>query len=253
MAARPHSLAPDHHRRRASVPGHHRRDDGTRRRVAVPADGPLPRAGRGDRGAARSALPDGIQAGAERQARSHPSRSGCCDRAQRSRPTAATTPPTCGPSASLEFLLLNAGVPAVGAVRRERLETSLRAIAQFTSPARRRTAERLAGRLHASLDYGQVDEILADDPHAFLAGIASHCAQIHGGDAPELHRLSDRVGPAGVAGSRDHRALHDSPRHEVRLRDAGQRERHGSRGCSREARATSAASTSASARRRRPA
>jgi uncharacterized alpha-E superfamily protein len=40
-------------------------------------------------------------------------------------------------------------------------------------------AERLAGRLHASLDYGQVDEILGDDPHAYLQGIVRYCAQIH--------------------------------------------------------------------------
>jgi uncharacterized alpha-E superfamily protein len=40
-------------------------------------------------------------------------------------------------------------------------------------------AQRLAGRLHASLDYGQVDEILNDDPHAYLAGIVRQCAQIH--------------------------------------------------------------------------
>ena len=40
-------------------------------------------------------------------------------------------------------------------------------------------AERLAGRLHASLDYGQVDEILDDDPHAYLDGIGRQCAQIH--------------------------------------------------------------------------
>ena len=41
-------------------------------------------------------------------------------------------------------------------------------------------AERLAGRLHASLDYGQVDEILSDDPHVYLEGIGRYCAQIHG-------------------------------------------------------------------------
>ena len=39
--------------------------------------------------------------------------------------------------------------------------------------------QRLAGRLHASLDYGQVDEILNDDPCAYLAGIGRQCAQIH--------------------------------------------------------------------------
>ena len=40
-------------------------------------------------------------------------------------------------------------------------------------------AERLAGRLHASLDYGQVDEILSDDPHNYLRGIVRQVEHIH--------------------------------------------------------------------------
>ena len=40
-------------------------------------------------------------------------------------------------------------------------------------------AERMAGRLHASLDYGQVDEILSEDPHVYLETISRHCSQIH--------------------------------------------------------------------------
>jgi uncharacterized alpha-E superfamily protein len=39
--------------------------------------------------------------------------------------------------------------------------------------------DRLVGRLHSSLDYGQVDEILSDNPHAYLAGISRQCAQVH--------------------------------------------------------------------------
>ena len=41
------------------------------------------------------------------------------------------------------------------------------------------SSSRLAGRLHASLDYGQVDEILNDDPHAYLESIGRYCSQIH--------------------------------------------------------------------------
>jgi uncharacterized alpha-E superfamily protein len=37
----------------------------------------------------------------------------------------------------------------------------------------------MAGRLHASLDYGQVDEILSEDPHVYLETIGRHCSQIH--------------------------------------------------------------------------
>ena len=63
-------------------------------------------------------------------------------------------------------------------MRRRASRSSLRAIAQLTGRGAGGRAERLAGRLHASLDYGQVDEIL-DDSHAYLEGITRHAAQIH--------------------------------------------------------------------------
>jgi uncharacterized alpha-E superfamily protein len=60
-----------------------------------------------------------------------------------------------------------------------RVESALRAIAHLTGRGAGGRAERLAGRLHASLDYGQVDEILSDDPHTYLAAIGFSCAQVH--------------------------------------------------------------------------
>jgi uncharacterized alpha-E superfamily protein len=60
----------------------------------------------------------------------------------------------------------------------DRVETALQALARATARPAGGQAERLAGRLHASLDYGQVDEIL-EDPHTYLDGIGRHCAQIH--------------------------------------------------------------------------
>jgi len=59
-----------------------------------------------------------------------------------------------------------------------RVESALRTIARQIGRAAGGRPERLAGRLHASLDYGQVDEIL-DDPHAFLDGITRHASQVH--------------------------------------------------------------------------
>jgi hypothetical protein len=59
------------------------------------------------------------------------------------------------------------------------LESALRAIALLTGRGAGGRAERLAGRLHASLDYGQVDEILGEAPHAYHEGIGRYCAQIH--------------------------------------------------------------------------
>ena len=60
-----------------------------------------------------------------------------------------------------------------------RVESALRTIAVLTARGAGGRAERMAGRLHASLDYGQVDEILSEDPHVYLETIGRHCSQIH--------------------------------------------------------------------------
>ena len=47
-------------------------------------------------------------------------------------------------------------------------------------PTRRAPVERLAGRLKASVDFGQIDELMASGQLAgFLADIAAQCEQIH--------------------------------------------------------------------------
>jgi uncharacterized alpha-E superfamily protein len=76
-----------------------------------------------------------------------------------------------------EFLVLNGDFPrslhfAVG-----RIQASLKALAALSGRTNGR-AERLAGRLQASLDYGQVDEIIGELP-AFLAGILRQATQIN--------------------------------------------------------------------------
>lgn len=83
------------------------------------------------------------------------------------------------PKRVLEFLLLSPEFPRSVRFAARRLEISLRALQQYASKRAGGKVERIAGRLHASLDYGQVDEILADDPHDYLEGIGKHCAQIH--------------------------------------------------------------------------
>jgi uncharacterized alpha-E superfamily protein len=83
------------------------------------------------------------------------------------------------PERVLEFLLLSPEFPRSVRFAAKRLETSLRAIALFSSKSAGGKSDRIAGRLHASLDYGQVDEILDADPHSYLQGVAKHCAQIH--------------------------------------------------------------------------
>jgi uncharacterized alpha-E superfamily protein len=83
------------------------------------------------------------------------------------------------PERIAEFLLLNAECPRSVRFAAARAESAVRSIAQFAGHPAGGRAERLAGRLLASLDYGQVDEILNDGPHAYLDGIGRCCAQTH--------------------------------------------------------------------------
>ena len=83
------------------------------------------------------------------------------------------------PDRIAEFLLLNPEFPRSLRFAAASVETSLRRIAEHVPRQTGGRAARLAGRLHASLDYGQVDEILSDNPHAYLEGIRRQVRQIH--------------------------------------------------------------------------
>jgi uncharacterized alpha-E superfamily protein len=83
------------------------------------------------------------------------------------------------PERVAEFLLLSADFPRSVRFAAARVESALLALARASGRGGGGRADRLVGRLHASLDYGQVDEILSDDPHGYLAGIIRQCALIH--------------------------------------------------------------------------
>jgi uncharacterized alpha-E superfamily protein len=83
------------------------------------------------------------------------------------------------PERVAEFLLLNAEFPRSVRFAAASLESALLAIPKSNGRRAGGRAERFAGRLHASLDYGQVDEILSDDPHSYLAGISRQCTLVH--------------------------------------------------------------------------
>jgi uncharacterized alpha-E superfamily protein len=83
------------------------------------------------------------------------------------------------PERVTEFLLLDPECPRSIRFSATRLETALRAIARYTGRPSGGRAERLSGRLRSSLDYAQVDEILSDDPHAYLTSVSRQCSQIH--------------------------------------------------------------------------
>lgn len=83
------------------------------------------------------------------------------------------------PNEVAEFLLLDADLPRSVRFGADRIQRGLQAIALATGSRWAGRAERLSGRLRAQLDFGQVDEIIADDMHAYLDGIRRQCAGIH--------------------------------------------------------------------------
>jgi uncharacterized alpha-E superfamily protein len=76
-----------------------------------------------------------------------------------------------------EFLILNAQFPRSVRYAARHIQASLQTIAQLTGRGPGR-AERLAGRLLASLDYGQVDEIMSGNLLEYLQSIVRQAGQI---------------------------------------------------------------------------
>jgi uncharacterized alpha-E superfamily protein len=83
------------------------------------------------------------------------------------------------PDRVTEFLLLNEEFPRSVRFAAGSVESGLLALGRHTRRRAGGRVERLAGRLHASLDYAQVDEIIGDDPHGYLTGIGRQCSQVH--------------------------------------------------------------------------
>ena len=83
------------------------------------------------------------------------------------------------PTPVAEFLMLHGEFPRSVRFCADSLQRALHAIAQSTGSKGAGRAERLAGRLRASLDYGQVEEIMAGNMHADLVNIQRQCSGIH--------------------------------------------------------------------------
>ena len=79
----------------------------------------------------------------------------------------------------IEFVLLNADFPRSIRFSASRVEGALRALSRHSERSSGGRAERLSGRLRASLDYAQVDEILSDGARAYLTGVSRQCVQLH--------------------------------------------------------------------------
>ena len=78
------------------------------------------------------------------------------------------------------FLLFDEEFPHAARFSVHRLCDALSRVAPGAPPARKAAVERLAGRLRAAIDYGQIEELMEGNRLApFLADIAFRCEQIH--------------------------------------------------------------------------
>src|SRR5450755_437243 len=82
------------------------------------------------------------------------------------------------PERIAEFLLLDSESPRSIHFSITLLQNALRAIARATNTRNSARVERLAGRLRASLDYDQIEDIM-EDIHSYLENIQQQCTQIH--------------------------------------------------------------------------
>jgi uncharacterized alpha-E superfamily protein len=83
------------------------------------------------------------------------------------------------PDRILEFLLLNPEFPHAVRYSIDCLQTALDAIHGEGGKRRAAPLTRLAGRLQASLGFGQISEILLEDVGSYLQGILYQCRDIH--------------------------------------------------------------------------
>jgi len=83
------------------------------------------------------------------------------------------------PDRILEFLLLNPEFPHAVRYSIDCLQTALDAIHGEGGKRRASPLTRLAGRLRASLGFGQISEILSEDVGSYLQGILYQCRDIH--------------------------------------------------------------------------
>jgi uncharacterized alpha-E superfamily protein len=83
------------------------------------------------------------------------------------------------PQKIAEFLLFDAEFPHSICFSVDRMTEALARVAPGAPPARRAAVERLAGRLKAAVDFGQIDDLMSGGIATFLADITKQCEQIH--------------------------------------------------------------------------
>jgi uncharacterized alpha-E superfamily protein len=83
------------------------------------------------------------------------------------------------PDRIAEFLVLNASFPHTIRFSADALETAMKQIGSEVSSKRSARVERIAGRMQATLAFGQIDEIMSAGLHAYLDTVLRQCSQAH--------------------------------------------------------------------------
>jgi uncharacterized alpha-E superfamily protein len=83
------------------------------------------------------------------------------------------------PDRIAEFLVLNPSFPHSIRFSADALETALKQIGAEVSSRRSARVERIAGRMQATLAFGQIDEIMSGGLHAYLETVLRQCSQAH--------------------------------------------------------------------------
>jgi uncharacterized alpha-E superfamily protein len=78
-----------------------------------------------------------------------------------------------------EFLLLNPEFPYTVRYSTEKMTEALEAIKKVSRARRAGQIERIVGRLHSSLAYAQIDDIISKDFPRFLKSIVDQCQKLH--------------------------------------------------------------------------
>jgi uncharacterized alpha-E superfamily protein len=84
------------------------------------------------------------------------------------------------PDRIAEFLLLDASFPHSVRFSAESLEAAVQAIGRQVASRRSSRVERIAGRLRATLGFGQIDEIMSGGLDTYLDGVLRQSSQVHG-------------------------------------------------------------------------
>jgi uncharacterized alpha-E superfamily protein len=83
------------------------------------------------------------------------------------------------PDRIAEFLMLHPSFPHSIRFSADALETAMKQIGHEVSSRRSARVERIAGRMQATLAFGQIDEIMTGGLHAYLETVLRQCSQAH--------------------------------------------------------------------------